>query len=135
MSDLPTVLLRHDLPDGSHHFDWLLATPADPDGLLWGGRVGLPSDQWIKAGQWDLEVLPPHRRRYLQYEGLLSDNRGSVRRVDEGSISVIEWTDHLIVVDLAMKHCRGRVEVSRVDATHYRARLLVPLPGPQSPDI
>jgi hypothetical protein len=124
MPPLPTVLLRHDLADGSHHFDWLMAMPSDPEGPLWGGRVALPSDQWTAVMQWDLEVLPPHRRRFLQYEGPLSDHRGTVTRIDEGSVVVRQWSDQRIILDLAMKHCQGRVEIIHVDAAHWRARLL-----------
>ncbi|MDR3183054.1 MAG: hypothetical protein LBT89_09085 [Planctomycetaceae bacterium] len=31
------------------------------------------------------ELLPPHRKAYLNYEGEVSGNRGSVRRIDAGT--------------------------------------------------
>lgn len=37
--------------------------------------------------------LPDHRLVYLDYEGPISGDRGSVRRVDGGEYGVIEWSE------------------------------------------
>jgi hypothetical protein len=44
--------------------------------------------------------LPRHRRIYLEYEGEISGDRGSVRRVDGGECRVREWTDELLILEL-----------------------------------
>jgi len=45
-------------------------------------------------------ALPDHRRIYLEYEGNLSDGRGSVRRIDQGSYRVLVWSDALVRIRL-----------------------------------
>jgi len=91
---LRTVVLRHELPDGSHHFDWLVepsppGPSPDPDErslLAW--RLAAPLHE---AGTAVLHAtrLPPHRRLYLEYEGTLSGGRGRVERLAEG------WAERL----------------------------------------
>ncbi len=126
MLELPTVLLRHDSPAGLHH-DWLLGDPQlvdDPEARLWTARVGPPSTDWTALGSWDLEPIQPHRRHYLTYQGPLSNGRGTVQRVDEGSFVPLIWTDRRILIDLTMRHCTGRIELTRLSPTHWRARLI-----------
>ena len=36
-----------------------------------------------------VESLPDHRRAYLEYEGPVSHNRGTVRRIDEGIFEIM----------------------------------------------
>ena len=78
-----TVLLRHELPDGGGHLDWLLERPARPDlGLLSfrvRGRIDDP-----RIGRFGATRLPDHRRLYLEYEGPISGGRGTVVRVVSG---------------------------------------------------
>lgn len=95
-----TVVLRHDLPDGSHHYDWLIepmgsaAAPAadptaDPDRrelIAWR----LPDAPDTSAGtSITADRLPPHRRRYLDYEGPISGDRGRVRRIAQGRAEIL----------------------------------------------
>ena len=86
---LPTVQLRHELPDGSHHIDWLLGQ--DPDGSrpLISFRIDQPVSD-LKEGQ-SLTALriADHRPAYLEYEGPVSPNRGIVRRLCRGR--VLAW--------------------------------------------
>lgn len=90
-----SVVLRHDLPDGSHHFDWLLE-PTPGAAFLIAFRVGVdPSRALLGAPEpalagFDGERLPDHRRLYLDYEGDLSGGRGRVARVARGGL---EWTE------------------------------------------
>lgn len=92
--EFPMVLLRHTLPDGSWHFDWLLgrcgldeakSTPdvRDVVAMRVFGRVDAaapgPGDQGVA------ERLPDHRRLYLWHEGEVSGGRGVVERVACGS--------------------------------------------------
>jgi hypothetical protein len=88
------VLLRHELPDGSGHFDWLLERPNYPDLLTF--RVQERIDQLGPgAAGFAATRLADHRRAYLTYEGPISDGRGSVTRVAAGTCEVQEGPDGL----------------------------------------
>ncbi|HZW10399.1 MAG TPA: hypothetical protein VFF69_10895 [Phycisphaerales bacterium] len=89
-----TVVLRHDLPDGTHHFDWLVepfriepspgeAPGAADDAVLIAWRLAERVDH-PGAGSLRAERLAPHRRAYLTYEGPVSKGRGQVTRVAAG---------------------------------------------------
>jgi hypothetical protein len=127
----PSVLLRHDLPDGTHHYDWMLQRPGvepgtgasaggdpplrtfrlPPDVPRWWewlvvGTVSRPvgsGETGVQAGQsgWDRSPdrsllhfsaasLSDHRAAYLTYEGPVSGDRGSVRRLWTGHA---DWTE------------------------------------------
>lgn len=86
-----TVVLRHELPAGDHHFDWLLLPPGvhigtEDDRVLVTFRCPSRPDLLDPAAGTPLEVtrLPSHRARYLHYEGDLGGGRGWVRRVAAG---------------------------------------------------
>lgn len=72
------VVLRHDgVPDP--HFDLMFETL--PGGPLETWR----SPAWPIATPVRVTPLSPHRREYLSYEGPVSNNRGVVTRVAEGT--------------------------------------------------
>src|SRR5262245_48918907 len=98
------VLLLHELPDGSSHYDWMIQKPSVPVvGAVRGTgaepgpeerclitfrvteRIDLPQVQGFLA-----ERLADHRYAYLDYEGPISGNRGSVRRMAEGFVQSVE---------------------------------------------
>ncbi len=88
--DRTTVLLRHDLPDGTSHVDWMIA----PDGmngrdLLVTFRVAGRIDELTAGGRLDARRLGDHRRTYLTYEGPVPNARGTVRRLASGV--VVSW--------------------------------------------
>ncbi len=85
----PTVLLCHELPDGSRHVDWMIAR--DPRGrsrlitFRLPGRVdNLPEGERLNA-----EEIGLHRSVYLEYEGPVSRGRGRVERLRAGR--VVSW--------------------------------------------
>lgn len=75
------VVLRHE-GVAEPHFDLLIESR--PEGLLetWRSLV------WPIDEKTPLVHLPPHRRVYLDYEGPISNDRGSVRRVESGRCAV-----------------------------------------------
>ncbi len=84
------VLLKHTLPDGSFHYDWMLARsdqPGDDQRDLVTFRVGVRVDGsliWpVRA-----ERLPDHRAVYLRFEGAIGAGRGSVERVAAGECDI-----------------------------------------------
>lgn len=113
------VLLRHDMPDGSWHFDWLLERPedvaarggrtADPNSrVLLSFRVSARIDDAACAG-FLAERIAEHRLVYLDFEGDIGSEitsegpnsagraagtRGRVTRVARGRIwRVVEKAD------------------------------------------
>jgi hypothetical protein len=88
------VLLRHDLPDGSSHFDWLLERPGYSSLLTFRvqERIDRPGPG---PGGFAATRLADHRLAYLTYEGPISDGRGSVTRVAAGSCEVQEGPEGL----------------------------------------
>ncbi len=103
------VLLRHECPPPSKkpkhekpsHWDFML----ESGGVLrtwelrelpaaWAELLGKTSTSTTVAAV----PLPDHRLDYLDYEGPLSGDRGSVRRCDRGTYELLEETpDHLLV--------------------------------------
>jgi hypothetical protein len=84
---LNTVLLKHSLPDGTVHWDWLLERESG-EARVMTFRVHQP---WpVMAGPiarpWHAEALEDHRTVYLQYEGPVSGNRGHVERAASGAV-------------------------------------------------
>jgi len=140
-TDQPTaVLLRHDTPDGDHHFDLFLDTlyraePDDPrledidERTLLAFRIRAPlhlpdSDKNAHLLEaFDALALPLHRRRYLQYEGPLTSNRGQVSRLAQGRVLDMTRTEDALDAKFTL------AGVTR----HYRAHRTAPLtqPSPQ----
>lgn len=94
-----TVFLRHELPDGSAHVDWLIAPPQDgsepDDRVLMTWRISEKVAARLRSGvepvvEFEAIRLPDHRFRYLDYEGPVSGERGAVSRVSVGGIAVFE---------------------------------------------
>ncbi|MGP1273669.1 MAG: hypothetical protein ACTS22_10085 [Phycisphaerales bacterium] len=85
-----TVLLEHALPDGSSHFDWLIARTeviANDERTLVSFRVAERLDR-LTSGETTAERLPDHRGVYVRYEGEIGGDRGAVKRVAEGEATV-----------------------------------------------
>ena len=85
----PTVLLFHELPDATSHVDWMIASEPRGRGPLVTFRLDsrideMDADQGILARRID-----DHRAEYLTYEGPISGDRGTVRRLTRGM--VVSW--------------------------------------------
>lgn len=96
------VILHHTTAGGEHwdlmleHGDALLTwqLPRDPS-----GDAGLPMPA-IR--------IDDHRKRYLDYEGPISRGRGDVRRVDSGTVEILELTASRCVFTLGGGQLHGR---------------------------
>ncbi len=126
---LPLVVLHHVLPRGSH-YDLLLANPLDPKGLLWAGRISRPPARWATMRRFILTPLPPHRRRYLRFEGPLApktgplqgpfrgpfrgrgQSRGRVKRVDRGWCIATIWSPRRFGLQIHLTGFTGALEGS-----------------------
>ena len=74
------VILWHKLPQGNRpsHFDLMIE---QMDSLVTWELVDWPTESAVK-----LRRLPDHRLEYLEYEGPVSANRGTVQRFDRGEL-------------------------------------------------
>lgn len=118
--ETPCVVLLHELPDGSSHFDWFTARSPAPGALLLSFRTTLRPDS-PDTRAFSAESLPDHRAHYLTHEGPLEPadghDRGTVRRLARGA-AVIERADDTGVTLLAewggaRLHYSGRPDGAR----------------------
>ncbi len=81
-----TVQLLHELPNGTSHVDWMIARDRAGREPLISFRLPRRIDE-LKPGQrMAAERIADHRPAYLDYEGPVSDERGSVRRLAWGTV-------------------------------------------------
>jgi hypothetical protein len=115
------VLLNHDWPTGprASHYDlmfevgevlrtWSLAQLPQ----AWNGIEGdatIASENAVHADR-----LPDHRRAYLEYEGPVSGERGTVRRLDRGECRVLIDSDNRFEAEIAGEMLRGTVTLERI---------------------
>jgi hypothetical protein len=103
------VILRHECPPefkpGVH---WDLMLEAGNALRTWALAVepapGIP----IAADQ-----LPDHRLEYLDYEGPVSDNRGTVSRWDAGWFELVSESPHGVTVRFAGDRLGGNASLMR----------------------
>jgi hypothetical protein len=111
------VLLRHECPPQygkPSHWDLML----EDDGVLLTWRLlELPTPGGPAAFATRLD---DHRIAYLDYEGPLSGDRGSVRRVDAGEFRWLEQTDRQLVVSFAGRQIRGTLTARQVGGSKWR---------------
>lgn len=103
------VVLEHRFPPGHArplHWDFMLETEA---GLrTWALPIEPALQMPIAADE-----LPLHRVDYLDYEGPVSRDRGSVHRWDSGTLRWIADEPHRVEVELAGERLRGRAVIER----------------------
>lgn len=94
-----TVILKHTLPDGSWHYDWLIQTNQDDAMAVPTFRTGHSRPD--EPGQFRAERIGDHRAVYLGYEGPISEGRGEVVRAAEGEVVSAAFSDSAfaLVVD------------------------------------
>jgi len=103
---LTSVILRHELPDGSSHFDWMFETAVssgDPDALeLVSFRLTARPDD-VTVIDLDAVRIQNHRRLYLDFEGGLppgSTAKGTMKRLAKLECQVLKNTPTRIEVML-----------------------------------
>jgi hypothetical protein len=62
-------------------------------------------------------ALGDHRPIYLEYEGEISRNRGTVRRLDAGTFHILDWSAEHVRVEVSGTQLKGEVDlrVARLD--------------------
>lgn len=108
------VILEHDHPE--LHWDLMLEAGA----VLWTWRLSAPPGiaQRIHA----LRTFD-HRTLYLDYEGPISGDRGSVVRREKGTFSWDMQSDERIQVKLVGEVLRGVLRLWRVQAEEWEGEL------------
>jgi DNA polymerase Ligase (LigD) len=67
-------------------------------------------------------ALPDHRRIYLEYQGDVSGDRGTVRRIDEGTYIPMIWEDDRIHLQMEGSQLVGEAELRQVGIRSDGAR-------------
>ena len=98
------VLLEHDHPE--LHWDFMLESG---DVLLTWRLDRIPNE----ADEFSATSLPDHRMAYLDYEGPVSGNRGSVARIDRGEYELLESADDSLAACLNGARLRGTARLQK----------------------
>jgi hypothetical protein len=103
------VILRHETPPGRGrrlHWDLML----ESGGVL---RTWALAKEPTIGASIAAELLPDHRLAYLDYEGPVSGDRGTVERWDCGEYIVREESSDRVAVELTGARIRGIAVVER----------------------
>lgn len=95
---------------GSDHLDLLLDIQG---GSLAAWRLAASGNDIGQAAPIAAIKLPDHRREYLQYEGPISRGRGQVRRIDQGSVEVVQAGADRLVLQFAGTLLAGQYVLDR----------------------
>src|SRR3954469_3481557 len=87
------VVLRHESVDDPH-FDLMFETKPGSDLVTWRAT------EWPITDTTEFTPLRPHRRAYLQYEGPISGDRGTVHRLHFANHSIEEESADSLIVKL-----------------------------------
>jgi hypothetical protein len=106
------VILEHDSPRGRH---WDLLLESGNVLKAWALSKAPAAGETIAC-----EILPDHRLLYLNYEGPISGDRGSVTRWDAGDYEVLQQNDTQLVVQLAGVRRTGKASLTRLSPADNR---------------
>jgi hypothetical protein len=115
------VILEHDHPAG-RHYDFML----EIGDVLKTWSFAEPPAAGVEQ---TAVLLPDHRLAYLDYEGPVSGNRGSVKRWDRGEFELLAQTDESVFVKLLGKKIHGHATLTMQpgNPTSWRSKFdLVP---------
>ena len=99
------VVLTHDHP--VLHWDFMLQNEA----VLRTWRLARPPTETLPIAA---DAIADHRLAYLDYEGPVSGNRGSVVAFDRGEYSLVTEDGNVIEVELQGVRLRGRARLKRL---------------------
>jgi hypothetical protein len=114
------VVLLHETPpdsDRGTHWDFML----EQEGAL---RTWALAEEPRPGKTIAAQELAVHRVAYLQYEGPISADRGSVTRWDEGEFELVQESADRIELNLAGRQLIGKARLTRGDdPLHWSLRL------------
>ncbi len=109
------VILQHESPSGLH-FDFML----EMGGVLKTWSLAQPPAPGVDM---EAKALPDHRPAYLDYEGPISGDRGSVTRWDRGTYEVETQSESELTVQLNGEKLNGRVSLRQSPTAEKNWRL------------
>ena len=113
------VILQHETPPGYDrptHFDLMF----ENDGVLWTWALtDLPTSKQATPA----DRLADHRPMYLDFEGPLTGNRGTVRRVDQGEFDWIEHTPGRYQIRIRGTQLHGLLMIEQDSSNLQRWRI------------
>lgn len=98
------VLLFHNHPEP--HYDLML----EEENHLQTWRLS----KNLNANLFIAERIQDHRMDYLDYEGPISGDRGSVKRIDRGTYKISAWTEEFILLELDGQSFKGDLNLDRL---------------------
>ncbi|MCH2139032.1 MAG: hypothetical protein MK074_08290 [Phycisphaerales bacterium] len=110
---LPTVLLRHDTPDGGWHLDWMVARDDGRGPLATWRLPGWPARHG-EVGP--VVALDDHDRSWLIRGGVVSGDRGHARRIDEGWVESCQIEPGEAIIEVRWAG-RGRQSLSLLESS------------------
>ncbi|MCG8586153.1 MAG: hypothetical protein MI757_15705 [Pirellulales bacterium] len=108
------VILLHECPPDyvrATHYDLMLEQAG---ALHTWAMESLPNERDVVKA----EKLADHRIAYLEYEGPLSDNRGTVTQWDSGEFEWLRDEPLRVEVLLDGRRLNGRLRIERTDPSH-----------------
>lgn len=112
------VVLQHETPQSYSrptHWDFLLESG---DVLRTWALAEEPAAGLVVAA----DPLADHRLAYLDYEGAVSGNRGSVTQWDAGTYEFVSETDDVLIITVSGARLSGTVRLSAVADADGRSR-------------
>ena len=116
MNLLRYVILHHgDIPEP--HFDLMFETRPGSDLATWR------SQSWPIEESTPVTRLRDHRRFFLQYEGVLSEQRGMVQRIAEGECEVEIGEADMITIRITSGTTPVTFRLSKISDNRWQADL------------
>lgn len=109
------VVLRHEPGEaGPRELHWDLMLEFGDSLRTWALQSEPQIGEEIAADE-----LPRHRSDYLEYEGPVSQGRGTVRQFDRGTFEVLQDSTEQLSVHVNGEVLQGQLQLTR-DASHQR---------------
>lgn len=110
------VILHHRVAK-HEHWDVMLE---QGEALLTWQLAENPASSALLAGQEiAAERIQDHRKKYLDYEGPISGDRGEVRQVDAGAVSFLESSEKRILIALEGIRLQGRFLLRQISGATW----------------
>ena len=116
------VVLRHEPGEaGPRELHWDLMLEFGDSLRTWAMHREPQIGEEIAADE-----LPRHRADYLEYEGPVSQGRGTVRQFDRGTFEVLQDATEQLSVHLNGEALQGRLQLTRDVSNQRWIALLMP---------
>lgn len=111
------VILFHS-GQGNDHFDFML----EHEGVLATWQFLNNPLEIGQTGPFSATKLPDHRLAYLDYEGSVSDNRGSVQAIDRGLYRTVHRGPRVWRIELESAGSAGIIELTCLEEPEWLLR-------------